>query len=499
MLSDSAPLEQGNCDRRLEPGHKKRASAASGGGPHVVGGATPDASDSELVPGSRKAGALRDRPTAGGEGRGAGAEPLARGQGAEPPSREMSLTSEPPPEKTASRAHFLSRTQLKGRLRKFRAQSYDPAAGDSQAEVNQLLHAAIRKLSKCESRLVADVAPNFPRFVEFMMRSDASSAKKKGYLCCKRDACPTCLAAKSGIRTASVRLFLRKKFGDIIREGTTFHLITLTASHSMGTVVETLDQIFSQLDRFAKAFDARSSSLSRSRKRAQSKEESFVEPGPRGYLSHIEATLGKNGMHVHAHIFLVLDESDSSGRTEARRLKELVSKIQRDEEHRCGKKLPKHVKDASWKVVDSDSVVDYVLKGSPIDVSAEATSSATKTSSRSIFDIKTLEEAIEFARFSEAIFNKRLYRKGGIFRDMKKPTSEELQMLEDEKGEDKKYETLLRRDGVLSSDFRLETIRDACDEILSKSKTVTEAKIRLETLAAELMFSNECSDQKEDS
>jgi hypothetical protein len=75
---------------------------------------------------------------------------------------------------------------------------------------------------------------------------------------------------------------------------------------------------------------------------------------------------------------------------------------------------------------------------------------------------------------------------------MKKPTSEELQMLEDEKGEDKKYETLLRRDGVLSSDFRLEPVRDICDEILSKSKTVTEAKIRLETLAAELMFSNEC-------
>lgn len=67
----------------MEPGRKKRAGAASGGGPRVAGGATPDASQSERAPGSiPRAGAT----AAGGGGRGSGAEPLAGVSGAEPPA-----------------------------------------------------------------------------------------------------------------------------------------------------------------------------------------------------------------------------------------------------------------------------------------------------------------------------------------------------------------------------------------------------------------------------
>jgi uncharacterized protein YggU (UPF0235/DUF167 family) len=212
-------------------------------------------------------------------------------------------------------------------------------------------------------------------------------------------------------------------------------MVTFTVSHKLSDSEESesfskvLERLNLSMKRFASWFGGLSNQISRGYK--------SPDPESLGYLSSLEFTFGKNGLHPHFHtLFFTRSESDVEN------LREFFKKDRVRVWKDSGQKLlrmPNHNESESFKIfctpmegAAKDKVISYISKGL-----FEAMSSVTKVeqkaeTSKSIFQLSG-HELKYFCTFFESTRGKRFYRAGGVCKSIMGVN----EALEEKKEEDK--------------------------------------------------------------
>jgi hypothetical protein len=284
-------------------------------------------------------------------------------------------------------------------------------------------------LRKCGSTTIWDVAmgnykqrvskgietkkPEIDEFLDFRGEdSDAGRLACLGLARCKRVQCPVCCYARTILRRRLALEWAREAdwsgyYGAMLTFTVSHHLSDSETSERFGTVLERL--CLSQ-SRFSSWFRLRSTQVCTGYK--------SPDPGSLGYISSLEFTFGKNGLHPHFHtIFLSRCESDLENlrmffrKDRVRVWKESGGSLLR---------MPDFNEDESFKIflrpgeeTARDKVVSYVSKSLFETLSSATKDTQKEETSKSIFQL-TGHELKYFCTFFEATSGKRFYRAGGV-------------------------------------------------------------------------------------
>ena len=302
-------------------------------------------------------------------------------------------------------------------------------AVEEDSETSCRMHQVANHLRKCGSTTIWDVAmgnykqrltkgchakkPEVNEFLEFRgEESDYGKLACLGLARCKRVQSPVCWYARTILRR---RLALEWAstadwsgyYGVMLTFTVSHRLSDSETSESFGTI---LDRLCLSQSRFAGWFRQRSKQSCTGYK--------SPDPDSLGYISSLEFTFGKNGLHPHFHtIFLSRCESD---------LENLLAFFKKDrvrvwrESGGSILRMPDFNEAESFKIflrpgeeTAREKVVSYVSKGLFEALSSETKDVQKVECSKSIFQL-TGHELKYFCTFFEATSGKRFYRAGGI-------------------------------------------------------------------------------------
>jgi hypothetical protein len=314
-------------------------------------------------------------------------------------------------------------------------QSLKIMAKRSGPELSERFEEVAKALGKCQAMTIWDVAhssyerrwakgenPKPPKVEEyFSVKTDSKPTGKLAVLglarCC-RTTCPVCCYSKVIPRRNLALEWMAGRdwsgYYGVFLTFTVHH--KLKDSESVASFKPVLEGLCKSLGRFSEWFKGI----------GKKSRDGYVSPCPHdlGYLSTLEVTFGKNGLHPHFHVlFLTKAESDIL------KLKEFFKKDRVRVWKSAGKSLlrmPDVNEDHSFKVfltpgesLSKEKVLSYLSKGL-----YETLSSTTKTeqkaeTSKSIFNLSE-GELKYFVTFFESTKGKRFYRAGGICRQITK-------------------------------------------------------------------------------
>jgi uncharacterized protein YggU (UPF0235/DUF167 family) len=322
------------------------------------------------------------------------------------------------------------------------------AKEEDSATSSRMLEVA-NHIRKCGSTTIWDVAmrgynnrlknginskkPEVEEYVEWRGKDDdlEGNLSSLGFARCKRIQCPVCCYTRTLLRRNLALKWASEK------DWTGYYavMVTFTVSHKLSDSEESerfskvLERLNLSMKRFASWFGGLSNQISRGYK--------SPDPDSLGYLSSLEFTFGKNGLHPHFHtLFFTRSESDVEN------LREFFKKDRVRVWKDSGQKLlrmPKHNESESFKIfctpmegAAKDKVISYISKGL-----FEAMSSVTKVeqkteTSKSIFQLSG-HELKYFCTFFESTRGKRFYRAGGVCKSIMGVN----EALEEKKEEDK--------------------------------------------------------------
>jgi hypothetical protein len=316
-------------------------------------------------------------------------------------------------------------------------QSLESMAKKSGPELSKRFADVAKALDKCQAVTIWEVAqrsyekrlkegknPNPPQVEEyFSVKTDSKPRGKLAVLglarCC-RIQCPVCCYSKVIPRRNLALEWMAGRdwsgYYGVFLTFTVHH--KLKDSESADSFKPVLENLCTSLEKFSSWF--------RDLGKVNKTKTGYLSPCPHdlGYLSTLEVTFGKNGLHPHFHVlFLTKAESDIY------KLKEFFKKDRVRVWKSAGKSLlrmPDINEDQSFKVfltpgenLAQEKVLSYLSKGL-----YETLSSTTKTeqkteTSKSIFNLSG-EELKYFVTFFESTKGKRFYRAGGICREITK-------------------------------------------------------------------------------
>jgi hypothetical protein len=341
------------------------------------------------------------------------------------------------------REAYMTKQKLIKSLEKL-ASSFDPSVSKTLRWGYGAVAAA---LDRCQAATLWDVAdrsyqrrlkagkdPEVPRVDDFFgIKTDLTPRGKLavvGLARCCRTTCPVCCYSKViPRRNLALKWMAARDWSDYYGVFLTFTVPhTLKDSESADSFKPVLESLCKSLERFSEWFKGI----------GKKSRDGYMSPCPKdlGYLSTLEVTFGKNGLHPHFHV-LLLTKSES----DVLKLKEFFSKDRVRVWKSAGKSLlrmPDINEAQSFKIfltpgenLSKEKVLSYLSKGL-----YETLSSTTKTeqkseTSKSIFNLSE-DELKYFVTFFESTKGKRFYRAGGICREITK-----FMDGKDQEGEDK--------------------------------------------------------------
>ena len=309
-------------------------------------------------------------------------------------------------------------------------------AKNEDAETSERMITAANHLLKCGSSTIWDVAnrgwrkrlqkdssakePNIEEFIEMSGNGESveHSLSVSGLARCKRIQCPLCCYTRSLSRRSLALDWAQ----DYDWSGYYGVLLTFTVPHklvdseerkSFGKVLEKLN---ASMVRFSGWFRGISCSF----------KGGYLSENPEdlGYISSLEFTFGKNGLHPHFHtVFLTKCEKDID------KLREFFMRdrvrVWKESGHSL-LRMPDINESKSFEIflypsdkLAIEKVVNYVSKGLFETLSSETKSEQKSKTSKSIFEL-TAHELKYFCTFFESTSGKRFYRAGGICKQITK-------------------------------------------------------------------------------
>jgi hypothetical protein len=260
--------------------------------------------------------------------------------------------------------------------------------------------------------------PDVEEYIEWRGKDDDldGNLSSLGFARCKRIQCPVCCYTRTLLRRNLALDWANEK------DWTGYYgvMVTFTVSHKLSdsensdSFTQVLDRLNLSMKRFSHWFRNLSDKKSRGYKSS--------DPDSLGYISSLEFTFGKNGLHPHFHtLFFTRSVED------VRHLREFFHKdrvrVWKESGKISGKKLLRMPDDNELKSFEifctpkdgaaKESVLRYISKGL-----FEAMSSVTKVeqkaeTSKSIFQLSG-HELKYFCTFFESTRGKRFYRAGGV-------------------------------------------------------------------------------------
>jgi hypothetical protein len=323
------------------------------------------------------------------------------------------------------------------------------------AETSARMITAANHLSKCGSSTIWDVAnrgwrkrlqkdsgakePNIEEFIEMSGSGDSveHSLSVLGLARCKRIQCPLCCYTRSLSRRSLALNWAQ----DYDWSGYYGVMVTFTVPHKL---IDSEDQrsffkVLNNLNASMVRFSGWYKELSKASKRGYRSD----EPEALGYVSSLEFTFGKNGLHPHFHtVFLTKCEKDIDKlreffmRDRVRIWKESGNSLLRMPDLNESKSFEVFLYPSDKLAIEK--VVNYVSKGLFETLSSETKTEQKSKTSKSIFEL-TGHDLKYFCTFFESTSGKRFYRAGGICKQItkEKETSGSVKM-------DEKIKSIIR-------------------------------------------------------
>ena len=306
----------------------------------------------------------------------------------------------------------------------------------------KMMRGVSTSLSKCSSRTLFDVVsenhhklcrqdiangknpserkkPNVDQYVELKGNGDDNKGDlgSFGLLKCKRIQCPLCCFARSYIRRNNALDWAKEKDWS----GYYCVSLTFTVSHKL--------KDSESVDRFKKILDILTMSLKGfanwTRRISSVKNKGYFSNSPEdiGFISSLECTFGKNGLHPHFHtIFFTKCEKD------VEKLREWFRRDRVKVWKRSGGNLlrmPDINEDKSFQIlvrpndkVGPEKIISYINKGLFETISVADKDKNWSKTSKNIFNLSG-SDLKYFCVFFEATRGKRFYRSGGVCKQIK--------------------------------------------------------------------------------
>ena len=321
------------------------------------------------------------------------------------------------------------------------AKLYAQAEKERDARLSKSMKEVADCLGACGSRTIWDVAnkgyvarckkaeregrdwrnikvPDVEESIEWLgeVGSEDAALSTLGLARCKRVQCPICCYSRSFLRrNLALEWAKEKDWSDYFVIALTF-----TVPHRLFDS-ETPQRFKKILDNLSKSLSNFSGWICRS---VAGKGKSYLSPLPDsvGFISSLEFTFGKNGLHPHFHslFFTKSSEDVEALRKWFRRDRVRVWKNGHGKNHR----MPDINEDLAFKILvkplennNLERVLSYINKGL-FETLSMVTKVSLKAESKTIFHLSS-SELKYFCTFFEATKGKRFYRAGGICKEIR--------------------------------------------------------------------------------
>lgn len=318
----------------------------------------------------------------------------------------------------------------------FPAALYAQSYVESDSNLSSLMKSVANRIHTCGSRTIFDVAnmgyfarcqkakeagedyfkimpPDCEEYVEWVGEVGGKDAALRtlGLARCKRIQCPACCYTRSLLRrTLALEWAEKKDWNDYYAVSLTF-----TVPHSLwdSETPRRFKKVMDNLFKSASNFSSWVSNI------LSPKRDGYRSDAPEsvGFISSLEFTFGKNGLHPHFHtLFLTKSKRDVEALKKwFRRDRNRVKAASKEK-----KQMPRQNEDLSFKELvkphenaNMERVLAYINKGL-----FETMSHITKDKGKTVFHLNR-SDLKYFCTFFEATKGKRFYRSGGVCKEIK--------------------------------------------------------------------------------
>lgn len=350
----------------------------------------------------------------------------------------------------------------------------DQAEKEKDPKLKERMFSIAKQIDSCGSRTIWDVAnigyltkckrakirgedsskipvPNVEEYVAWVgeVGGEEGALRTIGLSRCKRIQCPVCCFSRSYLRRKLALEWVQKKdWSDYFVVALTF-----TVPHKLSDS-ETPEKFKKVLDNLLKSISSFSSWVGNS-KRISGKVYKSLNPESLGFMSSLEFTFSRNGLHPHFHsLYFTKSERDIVA------LKKWFKRDRVRVWKSSGKniRMPGMNEDLAFKVLvepskngELERVLTYINKGL-FETLSSITKEKSKGESKTIFNLSS-EELKYFCTFFEATRGKRFFRSGGICKEIKSIKDRNLEESESDLEVKKHLECLIKissKDGFAS-------------------------------------------------
>jgi hypothetical protein len=325
-------------------------------------------------------------------------------------------------------------------------------------ETSERMLAVANHLRKCGSTTLWDLAnrgyehrlslnkpakkPEVEEYFEWRgEKSEDGKLANLGLVRCERIQCPVCCYSRTILRRDLALEWSRTK------DWSEYYgvMLTFTVSHRLSDseTSASFEVVLGSLDTSLKRFASWFRDISKTKKVGYKS----LCPDSLGYISSLEFTFGRNGLHPHFHTIFLTKSSEDVDRLREFFRKDRV-RIWTESGHSLSR-MPNFNEDESFKIflvpgneTPAEKVMSYVSKGLFETLSSVTKERQSGEGSKSIFQLSG-HELKYFCTFFESTKGKRFYRSGGICKEIPS-VSDALENNDLDEKRRSKFETIVR-------------------------------------------------------